>query len=76
MTIHEVSLSQFCSIGEIARQLGVEIHRVGYVLRKLNIRPVGKVGGRCLYSQAAVQLIEAELRAIEARKAKQEWTHD
>ncbi len=61
-------LSEFASVGELAREADRRLHRVVYAIQKLRIGPVAKVGGRCLYRRDDLQRVTAELEAIDARK--------
>jgi hypothetical protein len=56
------------SVGQIADALGVREYRVMYVLRRDNIRPIGRYGVRRLFDQEAVEHIERELLAIDSRR--------
>lgn len=49
--------------GVIATELGAPINRVLYLLRKLNIRPIGRAGVLRLYDRRAVEIIRAELQS-------------
>lgn len=59
--------------GVIAAELDAPISRVLYLLRKLNIRPIGRAGVLRLYDRTAVEFIRAELQSAnrpEARKGE------
>ena len=60
--------SQIASLGEIARRLNVPIHRVEYVIRSRNIKPLLVAGGRRFYSGSQVQRIASEIRRIDEEK--------
>ncbi len=47
--------------GVMAAELDAPINRVLYLLRKLNIRPIGRAGVLRLYDRAAVEVVRAEL---------------
>ncbi len=50
------------AVGDISRALGVERHRVLYILRtREHIQPIGRVGSNRAYDAAAVRLVEREL---------------
>ena len=49
--------------GVIAAELDAPISRVLYLLRKLNIRPIGRAGVLRLYDRTAVEIIRAELQS-------------
>jgi hypothetical protein len=50
------------AVGDIARELGVDLHRVLYLLRSRDIQPVCKIGSNRAYSADAVRLVERELQ--------------
>ena len=52
------------SVGEIARRLGQEVHRIEYVIRSRNIRPVGWAGHARVFRDADLDRIGSELRRI------------
>ncbi len=56
------------TVGEIARRLGVALHRVEYVIRARRIEPTGRAGNAFVYSEADVERIAAELRRMDAGK--------
>jgi hypothetical protein len=56
--------------GVIADELGEPLTRVLYVLRKLNIRPIGRAGVLRLYDRDAAGRVRQELDAIDARRCR------
>jgi DNA-binding transcriptional MerR regulator len=52
------------TVGEIARQNSVPIHRVEYVVRSRRIVPAAKAGNARVFDDAQVARIAAELRRI------------
>jgi len=55
--------------GVIARELGVPLHRVQYVLcSRLHIQPSARAGPFRLYDSAAIAMLRHELNAIDARR--------
>ena len=60
MTQHETLLT----VGEIARRLGQEVHRIEYVIRSRNIRPVGWAGHARVFRDADLDRIASEKRRI------------
>lgn len=52
------------TVGEIARRLDQEIHRIEYVIRSRNIRPVGWAGHARVFRDADLDHIASELRRI------------
>lgn len=64
-----VTADRIVTPGDIARQLGEPWHRVAYVLkRRPHIRPLRRVGAVRVYAAEAVDLVRAELTAIDARR--------
>ena len=53
------------TIGEIARRLGVAVHRVEYVVRTRNIHPVSRAGNLRVFSESGVDLIARELQRMD-----------
>jgi len=53
------------TIGEIARRLGIPIHRVEYVIRARGIRPCGWAGNARVFSEEDVNRIAAEISRIQ-----------
>jgi DNA-binding transcriptional MerR regulator len=58
------------TVGEIARRLGVPVHRVVYVIESRGIRPAGRAGTARIFSEADVAYIASELRRIKEDKAQ------
>ena len=56
------------TVGEIARRLGVPLHRVEYIIRARNIGPIGWAGNARVFSEADVAHIAGELRRIDHEK--------
>ena len=52
------------TVGEIARRLGQEDHRIEYVIRSRNIRPVGWAGHARVFRDADLDRIASEIRRI------------
>jgi hypothetical protein len=68
---HVVSdASTLPTVGEIARRLGVRLHRVEYVIRSRDIRPVGRAGNLRIFSDADVEYIRGELRRIDGERGE------
>ena len=53
--------------GVIAAELDAPLGRVLYVLRKLDIKPIGRAGILRLYDRTAVELVRAALFHIDLR---------
>jgi DNA-binding transcriptional MerR regulator len=60
--------SHLPTVGEIARRLDAPTHRIQYILRTRAIRPSGIAGNSRVYTEADVERIATELRAIEHRR--------
>jgi hypothetical protein len=56
------------TVGEIARRLGVELHRVEYVLRTRDISPCSRAGNALVYTQEDLDRVASELRRIDAER--------
>ncbi len=56
------------TIGEIARRLGVAVHRVEYVIRTRNLRPAARAGNIRVFSANDVDFVGAEIRRIDAER--------
>ena len=63
-------LEETASVGEIASELGVRMHRVIYVMSLLDIEPAVRIGGRCLYERSRIPEIANEIQHIDSRKRK------
>lgn len=61
-------IPQLRTPGVIAAELGQPIGRVLYVLRKLDIRPIGRAGTLRLFDYSAVELVHAEIEWIAANR--------
>lgn len=56
--------------GILAKDLGVSLHRVQYVLRtRSHIRPAARAGQLRLYDRDAIELLKHELDSISVRCA-------
>lgn len=56
------------SLGQIARELGVSLHRVEYIVKSRRLSPIGRAGNIRLFQPSDVQLISKELKQVAARK--------
>ena len=64
-----LSLPQLRTPGVIARELGVPLPRVAYILAtRSHIRPTAIAGRLRLYDRQAVAMVRHELNAIDARR--------
>jgi hypothetical protein len=59
---------QLRTVGVIATELDKPLHRVQYVLRKLNIKPIGRAGVLRLYDRATVEAVREALRKMDERQ--------
>jgi len=74
-----VSTPRLRTVGVIAAELNVPLHRVLHVLRtREHIRPTARAGTLRLYDLQAVAQVRHELNAIDARRsnAGSEVQHD
>ena len=60
-----VSAPSLPTVGEIARRLSQPLHRVEYIIRARDLRPVGRAGNARVFSEADVDFIRSELRRID-----------
>ena len=58
------------TVGQIAKRLGVETHRVAYVIRSRDIRPCGRAGIHRVFDDAAAERIGSELQRIQRAKPR------
>ncbi len=56
------------TVGTIAQETGKSIHRVEYVIRSRNIKPIGRAGIARVFSEAAVRRIKSELVRIDEER--------
>lgn len=69
MTDHSnKQVNNFITAGTMAERLGVPLHKIQYVLRSRNIKPVGKAGTLRVYSEAQVDEVAENLETINERK--------
>jgi hypothetical protein len=54
--------------GVIAGEVGAPLSRVLYILRKCNVRPIGRAGILRLYDRAAVETVREALREMDGRQ--------
>lgn len=60
------------TVGKIARRLGQPVHRVEYVLRSRNIRPVAIAGNARVFSENTVDAVSKALRDMDLRRERSE----
>lgn len=59
------------TVGRVAAELNVPLHRVLYVLAtRAHVRPRARAGSLRLYDRAAVAMVRHELTAIDARRCR------
>jgi DNA-binding transcriptional MerR regulator len=61
-------LTAFYTVGDIARECGVEKDRVLYVVRTRNIVPSGRAANIRLFSEAAKNRVHNELARIRTKR--------
>jgi hypothetical protein len=66
------AVPQLRTPGVIADEVDVPLSRVLYVLRKLNIPPIGRAGCLRLYDRSAVEKVRIAIQEIDQRR---EVTH-
>jgi hypothetical protein len=54
--------------GVIASELGAPLSRVLYLLRKMDIKPIGRAGILRLYDRSAVEVLRSELERMGERQ--------
>ena len=59
-----------CTIGDVVRLTGEELHRVEYAIRSRRIQPVRRVGNVDLYDAAGVEQIRTALTEIQQSNAR------
>ena len=59
---------QYYSSGGIARELGLPIHRVDYVIQSRRLKPSIVVGGRKLYVRQVLDRVNAEIQQIDSER--------
>jgi len=58
------SLPTLTTVGEIARQTGLPLHRVEYLLHARQIQPIGRAGNARVYDPEVVELVRSEAALI------------
>ena len=69
-----VAVGQLNTPASIAKQLGVELHRVEYIIASRGVEPAGWAGHCRIFSEQSVEFIAAELRKIDAERSSAEAT--
>ena len=59
-----------CTIGDIVRLTGEDLHRVEYAIRSRRIQPVRRLGNINLYDVGGVEQVKAALAAIQQANAR------
>ncbi|MEQ9095398.1 MAG: hypothetical protein RIE32_03960 [Phycisphaerales bacterium] len=59
-----MSKDRLPTVGQIARQLDVPVHRIEYLIRTRNIQHVGRAGIARVYDAKDVEALAEELRRI------------
>jgi hypothetical protein len=63
-----VAIPCYPTVGEISRRLDEPIHRIDYVIRTRNIKPIGRAGNANIYAESDVSFIASELRRIDEER--------
>ena len=63
-----VSIPPAPTVGEIARRLGVAIHRVSYIVRSRDVHPTARAGNARVFSEDDITFIAGELRRIDEER--------
>jgi hypothetical protein len=61
-------IPQLRTPGVIAAELGAPLSRILYVLRKCDIKPIGRAGVLRLYDRAAVETVRNALHEMDQRQ--------
>lgn len=56
------------TVGDIAREMGVPVHRVAYAVAVYNIAPTQRAGILRLFDEVKVAAIKSALRRVEANR--------
>jgi hypothetical protein len=56
------------TVGEIGRRLSEPVHRIEYVIRSRNVKPVSVAGAARVFSEHDLSFIRSEIRRIEEEK--------
>ena len=62
------STHQAPTVGEIARRLGVPVHRIEYVVKTRRIEPVSRAGNLRVFDETDVAFIAGEIRRMDAHR--------
>ena len=65
-----VSTPTALTVGEIAKRLGVPLHRVLYVVRSRDIRPASRAGNVRVFAESDLMYIGSEIRRIDREKGE------
>lgn len=60
--------NEFWTVSRIASRLGVDRHRVEYVIESRGIAPIGRAGIARVYSDVDVNRIVSEVQRIDTRR--------
>jgi DNA-binding transcriptional MerR regulator len=60
-------MARVWTVGEIARDAGLPLHKIEYWIRARNIQPTGRVGRLRVFDAETVQTIIAQLRGTPAK---------
>ena len=57
-----MTTKKLLTVGELARQLGVPIHKVEYLLGSRKIKPTGRAGNLRVFDKSVLHRIQDEIR--------------
>ena len=60
--------TELLSTGGLAREAGIPVHTARYVLEKLGVAPVGRVGGYRAWGDDALAAVRADRAQFAARR--------
>jgi hypothetical protein len=58
------------TVGVLAEEVGASLAQVLYLIRKLNVQPIGRAGTLRLFDQEATEAVRAELLANAQRRGE------
>ncbi len=68
--------TRILTTGDLARLLGIPLHRVEYLLRTRDIPEAGRAGNLRVFGQAALETLRDELRRHPGHQRAAEVSHD
>lgn len=58
--------TQLATVGVIADQLGIKVHRVTHAIRALGLKPAARAGRMRVFDDASIDRIKAEINRTSA----------